>query len=548
MVTRYAVSFGDDPEINAPGATVWGLVRSAQSEYPGRVVLVDIDGDEASWAALPDVVLSGESQVAVRHGLAHIPRLTPTTPQPDDTPAPTPDWTNGTILITGATGALGTLITQHLVHTHGARHLHLISRNKPTPQLQNLHNQLTQHGAHITHTPCDLTDPQQLTQTLNTIPHQHPLTTVIHCAGTTNDATLTNQTPHHLTHTFTPKATAAWHLHHHTQQHNPHFILFSSAAATLGSPGQANYAAANAYLDALAHHRHTHNQPTTSLAWGLWNVQDGMAGALSEADLLRMARTGITPIDHVDGLALFDAAVASGSPHLVPLQVNRAALRRRASDPERVPSVLHQLMGSRPVSRLSPYANGSTTGHAANGGASTLADALRELPAAQAQERLTQLVRDQAAAILGHESGDSIVMERPFTDLGFDSLMAVEFRGALGSATGLRLPATVVFDHPTPAALLGYLQAELLPEGGAVDPDAIFVELDRLESSITQMGAEDSRREQVRARLNALLGAWGGTGLVTTGERGGAADHGADLESASLEEVFGIIDDEFDLS
>ncbi|MFJ8856750.1 phosphopantetheine-binding protein, partial [Streptomyces sp. NPDC102437] len=303
-----------------------------------------------------------------------------------------------------------------------------------------------------------------------------------------------------------------------------------------------------AYLDALAHHRHTHNQPTTSLAWGLWDVQDGMVGTLSKADLLRMSRTGITPIDQTDGLVLFDAAVTAGSPHLVPLQVNRATLRRRASNPERVPSVLHQLMGSGPLWRLSPYTNGSTTGHAANGGTTSLADALRELPANQAQERLTQLVRSQAAAIMGHESVDSIVMERHFTDLGFDSLMAVEFRGALSVATGLQLPATLVFDHPTPAALLGYLAAELLPERAAADPDAVFVELDRLESSITQMGADDARREQVRVRLNDLLSVWRGDGLATTGGRDGSADHGADVESASLEEVFGIIDDEFDLS
>ncbi|MFE7455240.1 phosphopantetheine-binding protein, partial [Streptomyces griseus] len=301
-------------------------------------------------------------------------------------------------------------------------------------------------------------------------------------------------------------------------------------------------------LDALAHHRHTHNQPTTSLAWGLWDVQDGMAGALSKADRLRMSRTGITPIDQTDGLVLFDAAVSAGSPHLVPLQVNRAALRRRASAPQRVPSVLHQLMGSRPLSRFSPYVNGSTTGHAANSGTPSLADALRELPVHQAQERLAQLVRSQAAAIMGHESIDSIVMERPFTDLGFDSLMAVEFRGALSSATGLQLPATLVFDHPTPAALLGYLATELLPEGAASDPDAVFVELDRLESSITQMDADDARREQVRVRLNDLLSVWRGPGHATTGGRDGSADHGADVESASLEEVFGIIDDEFDLS
>ncbi|MBU3068123.1 SDR family NAD(P)-dependent oxidoreductase, partial [Nocardia sp. NEAU-G5] len=236
-------------------AAVWGLMRSALSEHPDRFVLVDVDEPDSSWHALVTAaVTAGETQIAIRHGEAYVPRLARATPGR----SAGPDWTAGTVMITGATGALGGLVARHLVHRHGARELVLLAR-RPIPA--DLLDDLTAAGAHVESVVCDLSDPDQLTHTLTTTP-THPPLTIIHCAGTTHDATLTNQTPHHLHHTFTPKATTAWHLHQHHP--NTRTIHFSSAAATLGSPGQANYAATNAYLDALTHH-HPH---TTTIAWG----------------------------------------------------------------------------------------------------------------------------------------------------------------------------------------------------------------------------------------------------------------------------------------
>ncbi|MCK9921408.1 beta-ketoacyl reductase, partial [Frankia sp. AgPm24] len=195
----------------------------------------------------------------------------------------------GTVLITGGTGTLGALLAHHLVQHHGVRHLHLTSRRGPhAPGATDLHHHLTTLGATITITATDTTNPQQLTHLLTTIPPHHPLTSIIHTAGTLHDATLTTLTPTHLHHTLNPKTHAAWNLHHHTQ-HLPlqHFILFSSIAATLGTPGQANYAAANTFLDTLAHHRHTHGQPATSLAWGLWHQTSTMTSHLDTTDLTR---------------------------------------------------------------------------------------------------------------------------------------------------------------------------------------------------------------------------------------------------------------------
>ncbi|QBS39350.1 type I polyketide synthase [Nocardia sp. CS682] len=507
VVTANAVAVDGEP---APaGAAVWGLVRTAQVERPGRLLLVDIDDDERSWAALPHALSSDETQMALRGGRIHVPRLV-------SAPAIAsagPDWSSGTVLITGASGALGTLLAQHLVDVHGVREMVLLSRggNAPEPE-----------GATVTQFACDLTDPRQIAAALDTIPRDRPLA-VVHGAGALDDATIEHQTPGHLHRSFAPKATAAWHLHQLTRHHNTTLILFSSAAATLGSPGQANYAAANAYLDALAHHRTTTGHPTTSIAWGLWNT--GMASRLSASDRRRLAATGLAPITEADGLALFDAAVAGAEPVVVPLPVNRAVLRRRAMDGH-LPVVLRDLV-PRPARAASASA---APRHA-------LADTLRGLPAPEQRQRIEQLIRGRVAAVLGHGSAEAIELDRPFTDLGFDSLMAVELRGALDTATGLRLPATLVFDYPSPAALLEHLLGALL-SGASATPESIFAEIDRLAADLADLEPQHAAR--VRSRLRSLLDARENT---ATGNGNGDV-----LANANLDEVFDIIDDELGLS
>ncbi|MFD7909101.1 beta-ketoacyl reductase, partial [Kitasatospora sp. NPDC059747] len=285
-------------------STAWGLIRTAQSEHPGHFTLIDTDNTPASHHALPTALTTNEPQLALRQGHILTPRLTKTTP----TTNPTTLNPNGTVLITGATGALGKLIAEHLITHHHITHLHLTSRRGPqAPDAPQLLTHLTNLGATVTLTACDTTDRNALHHLLTTMPHQHPLTAVIHAAGILHDTTLETLTPHTLNHVLHPKTQAAHHLHELTQHHNlDAFILFSSIAGIIGNPGQANYAAANTYLDALAQHRHAQGLPATSIAWGLWEQPHGMAATLTTTDLARLARTGITPLTTTEALTHFD--------------------------------------------------------------------------------------------------------------------------------------------------------------------------------------------------------------------------------------------------
>ncbi|WP_415823752.1 MDR/SDR family oxidoreductase, partial [Mycobacterium basiliense] len=213
----------------------------------------------------------------------------------------------GTVLITGGTGMLGALFAEHLITHYGTRHLLLVSRRGPTaPGATELHQHLTNLGAHVTITACDTTNPHHLATLLDTIPTEHPLTAIIHTAGILDDAVLTELTDTQLHSVLAAKADTAWHLHQLTTNHNlAAFIMFSSIAATLGSPGQANYAAANAALDAIAHH----HPNATSLAWGYWETPSAMTAHLNHIDQTRAARNAITPLTTQHGLALFDAAL-----------------------------------------------------------------------------------------------------------------------------------------------------------------------------------------------------------------------------------------------
>jgi len=255
----------------------------------------------------------------------------------------------------------------------------------------------------------------------------HPVTAVVHAAGALDDGALDTLRPASVDAVFRSKVDAAWHLHELTRERPlTRFVLFSSAAGVLGSAGQANYAAANAFLDALAGHRRDLGLPAVSLAWGLWDADSGMTAA---ADRARLHRAGIGPMPTEDGLALFDAALAADRALVAPIRFDTAALRAQA-----VPHPL--LRGLVPAARRA----GSTQ---------------------DVQERLPEIVRGAVAAVLGHGDPEAIDDVRPFKDLGFDSLTAIELRNRLSAATELRLPATLVFDHPTTAALTAYLRGEL---------------------------------------------------------------------------------------
>ncbi|MEV6423778.1 SDR family NAD(P)-dependent oxidoreductase [Streptomyces sp. NPDC051662] len=439
---------------------------------------------------------------------------------------------HGTALITGGTGTLGTLLARHLVHHHGVTHLLLTSRRGPdTPGATALATELTEAGAHVTITACDTSNHQQLTTLLTTIPDTHPLTTVIHTAGLLDDATTTNLTPHQLHTVLQPKIDTATHLHHLTQTHPiTTFILYSSAAGQLGTAGQANYAAANTYLDALAHHRHTHGQPATSLAWGFWNTRSTMTEHLNDDEVQRMERAGMRALDDAEGLALFDLACGADVPLQVITRLTSSALRAGADE---VPHLFRGLVqgASRRVVR-------------SGGDGSELRTRLAGLPTVEQHRRLLELVRSNTAVVLGHASTASVAAEQSFSELGFDSLTAVEFRNRLAAATGLRLPATLVFEHPTPAALAGELLTELAP-AGLSGVEAALAEVDSLEAALGAIDAADGDRDRVVRRLRGLLSKWSAQDPepAAADER----DDLADLDAATTDDLFDAIDQGFGL-
>ncbi|MDM4723012.1 SDR family NAD(P)-dependent oxidoreductase [Micromonospora sp. WMMA1363] len=442
--TRLAVVTGDCAELGA--AAVWGLVRSAQSEHPGRIVLADLD--TASRSVLPALLRSGEPQLRVRDGVAEVPRLARVSPDaPEERRPLDPD---GTVLITGGTGTLGATTARHLVTAHGVRHLVLVSRRGCAPELQ---AELTALGASVTVAACDAADRAQLEAVLAAVAAEHPLTAVVHTAGVLDDGVLTELTPERVDTVLRPKLDAALHLHELTRDLDlAAFVLFSSAAGVLGNPGQANYAAANACLDAIARHRHRLGLPAVSLAWGYWTPVSTMTEHLGAADLGRNRRTGMSGLSAAEGMAILDATLGAADT-LVAAKLDVPALRRAAAGGDPIPPLLR---GLAPPPR--PTA-GVTAGPA------SLAQRLANLTQPEATEVVLDLVRGYAAEVLGHADADAIHPGRAFKDAGFDSLTAVELRNRLAVATGLTLSPALVFDYPKPAALAEHLHARLL--GGA---------------------------------------------------------------------------------
>ncbi|MCN9245015.1 SDR family NAD(P)-dependent oxidoreductase, partial [Streptomyces sp. RY43-2] len=379
VVTRGAVpGRTDDSVADLAGAAVWGLIRSAQSEHPDRIVLVDVDAD-ADDDFVAAAVATGEPQIAVRGGTLHVPRLVRT-----GTVAGAPAWDqSGTVLITGGTGLLGAATARHLVVNHGVRHLLLASRSGEAGDLV---AELSAYGAEVTVSACDVADREAVVRLLAGIPAEHRLTAVVHTAGVVDDGVLDVLTEDKLGTVLRPKADAAWLLHELTQDLDlDAFVLFSSVAGTLGAAGQANYAAANAFLDGLARYRQGLGRPATSIGWGLWDPAGGMAGRLDEADLARMRRTGVEALGIDEGLALFDAALASAEPTPVAVKLDTAALGRPAQPglDVPVPALLRALV--RPVG---PRDRGvSTTSESA------LKHRLARLPAAEQHDLVLDLVR-----------------------------------------------------------------------------------------------------------------------------------------------------------
>ncbi len=451
IVTSGAVAAKPGETPDPAAAAIWGLVRSAQGEHPDSLLLVDTDGGEASEQALPAALAQTEEpQFALREGALLVPRATRLPrPEPGAEPAPTLD-PERTVLVTGATGVLGALTARHLAGALGARRLLLVSRSgEDAPGAAELRRELEALGAEPTIVACDVADRAALEELLASIPAAHPLGAVFHTAGALDDATIESLTPDRLDPVFAPKADAAWALHELTADLDlSHFVLFSSAAGTMSSPGQGNYAAANAYCDALAAHRAAQGPPATSIAWGYWETTSALTEKLGQADLSRMRAGGLAPISDARGLALLDLALATPRPDVLAIGLDPAGLRGMAS-----------------VGALPPLLSGLTrvARRPAIGG--EFARRLAELPEAERQTAVLELVRSQVAAVLGHASAEEVDVDRAFAELGFDSLAALDLRNRIGLVTGARLAATAAFDHPTAAELAAHLYGQIAARG-----------------------------------------------------------------------------------
>ncbi|WP_438021153.1 type I polyketide synthase [Sorangium sp. So ce315] len=500
LVTRRAVATHAEEDVEGLAhAPLWGLARSAQSEHPERpLVLVDLDDSEASQHALLGALDMREPEIALRNGKPFVPRLSRLPQAPADTASPA--GLEGTVLITGGTGALGALVARLLVVNHNAKHLLLTSRQGASaPGADVLRSELEALGASVTLAACDVTDPSALKDLLDSVPSAHPLAAVVHAASALDGGLLGAMSLERIDRVLAPKLDAAWHLHQLTQgKPLAAFVLFSSVPGVLGSPGHSNYAAASAFLDALAHHRRAQGLPASSLAWGHWAERSATTEHVS-AGASRMDRAGL-PSTSEERLALVDAALFRPEPALVLARFDLSALSANTGS---VPPLFQRLVRVHTVRKAARN----------TAQASSLPERLSALPPAERERTLLDLVRTEAAIVLGLASFESLDPDRLLQELGLDSIIALQLRNRLAAATGVRLPATLLFDHPTPAALASLLMTRLEPgirKGPAKDgesPTDTESEgaLLRLIQPANEVGAIEEARNLIAAALKVRL-------------------------------------------
>ncbi|MFF4756916.1 type I polyketide synthase, partial [Streptomyces sp. NPDC002514] len=452
VMTCGAVPAGGEDTVTDPAAAaVWGLVRAAQAEYPDRIILLDADPADPAGVRplLGSVLAGGEPQIAVRGTTLFVPRLARVGQLPD---GPSVFRPHGTVLLTGGTGSLGGVVARHLVSRHGVRRLVLASRRGPAaPGAEELAAELTRLGAVVSVVACDVSARDQVVELLAAMPDEHPLAGVVHMAGVLDDGVISALTPERLAGVFGPKADAVRHLDELTRGMDlDAFVVFSSAAALMGSAGQGSYAAANAFLDGVMAGRRAAGLPGVSFAWGLWEQATGLTAHLSATDRARMSRGGVLAMSPAEGLALFDIGLRAGQALLVPIKLDLRALRTQAAAGGEVPHLLRGMVRA-----------GRRLARAGTGDGSALFRRLAGLSPDEQESALLAVVQGEAGAVLGFSGPELVQGTRGFSDIGFDSLTAVELRNRLSAATGVKLPATLVFDYPTPAVLARHLREEL---------------------------------------------------------------------------------------
>jgi acyl transferase domain-containing protein/acyl carrier protein len=486
LITRGAVAAVAGEPVDPATAALWGLVASAQAEYPGRFSLLDVEagaGPGRGFAAAP-ALSATEPKQAIRDGRTVVPRLAPLAPAGDGEPAAIdPDRT---VLVCDGEERLGAAIAAHLVESLGVRHVLLVEAG-------------------------DAGDRERMRELIASIDPAHPLDAVIDAARVRDDGLIESLDRGRLEGVLRRRAEAAWNLHELTRELElSRFLLVSDVAGVAGSAAQAGYAAANSFLDGLAAHRRALGLPATSLAWGPL----GAAG-----------RGGFAPSPPAQLLAQLGEVLGLDRPFVAQAELDRDALRAHFRT-ESLPSVLRGFVPA------SLRAGGAVE--------ATLAARLVAAPQEERARIALEAVVGHIAAVLGHASAGDIDPDRPLQELGFDSLTAVELRNRLGAASGLRLTPALAFDYPTPAALAGYL-AERCAADGAVDPEhAVEAALSSLDEALAAVGAVDGARERVGMRLRAALAGLSGVAA----ER---VDVGAeDLAAMSHDEVFALIDEEAD--
>ncbi|MFI0976130.1 SDR family NAD(P)-dependent oxidoreductase [Streptomyces sp. NPDC021093] len=530
--TRQAVSTApSDSLVHPVQATVWGLGRVAALEYPpywGGLIDLPERMDDRCGARLGTVLAGhhGEDEVAVRTGGLFARRIVPAPPpEPADTPT---EWQpSGSVLVTGGTGELGARIARWLAG-RGARHLILASRRGPKAHgAGELRAELAALGAEARIVACDVADRAALAALLADVPAEQPLTAVVHAAGVLDDGVLESVSPHRLAHVLRPKLVGALNLHELTRSLNlSRFVLFSSATASFGSPGQAAYCAANAFLDALARHRRDLRLPATGLAWGLWGgpetpegepaVREGMR---SRTDTDQLRRHGVTPMDPRLALTAMGRALDRDEADLLIADLGWP----------RFGEWLTSMRSSHLFDRIPGHS--SAADESDGGGRAT--EWRRRLTAMGAEEQeqaILELVLAHTAAVLGRPDPEGVEVSSAFQELGFSSLNTIELANRLNAAMGIRVPAAVLFEYGSPAALGRHLRMWLL-DGVEEPPRSVTEQIDQLEEALSAAAAE-GEREVALARLRSLMTRWDSTRLP-----GGTA-----IETATAEELFDLID------
>ncbi|MGZ4583085.1 MAG: SDR family NAD(P)-dependent oxidoreductase, partial [Mycobacterium sp.] len=438
----------------------------------------------------------------------------------------------GTALITGGTGMAGSALARHLVERHGVPHVMLVSRSGGQADgAADLVAELRDAGAAVSVVACDMGDRDAVAALLARVPERYPLRGVFHAAGVLDDGLIAALTPDRVDQVLWAKAEGAWHLHEMTQGMDlAAFVLFSSMAGIVGAPGQANYAAANSFLDGLAAYRRARGLPGLSVAWGLWEQASAMTRNLGERDRARMNRSGLAPLAGDAAMGLLDQALAGDRSVLVAARLDTAALAGAGSE---LPPILGDL-ATRRVRRVIA----DTAGAASTSG---LRARLQGLTPEVRHRELVDLVCGSAATVLGHSAAD-VGAERSFEELGFDSLTAVELRNRLKTATGLALSPTVIFDHPTPAGLAEHLDSQLALTAADHPPDRMsrFNDVVReLKTLIDQPGWDVDDKARVTARIQTLLAT-----MMAPPPEPPPLDYDDDISTATESQLFALLDEE----